>query len=410
MASTLDKNEELSIEQHLSDGSPDELEWQRPDNRFLPIRAADLESVLIADAEGLGFDEAVLRDKLLEIRARIDAETLELRQQIETEYLPFDPDRDTRPLEDLNEVRNDANYELLYARLTYLLDKANFEQLTDIQIEQAIRKAKSRRINVRVQSDKVDHLEIWIRGQGSLTKRKLTWRHPIAGVEVESAIFKRMAVVARLKDDPHVIVKLFKDIPEADVEALLPHAQATMTWLDQIKLLGSGAGALGTTLFKLFSIAISFVTLGKLLWILLIGLITLSARTVSGYQNVRKTRSGQRVQHLYFQNLSNNLSAIQLVLSMVKQEELKEAFIGFVFAHKLTLDCERMLDQQANQERQPAAGQDCTFDQQYLCDAIELYLSQKLDAEIDFDIDDAVETLVRLGFVENENDLRIKSF
>ncbi len=370
-------------------------QWHRLDDRFIPLRADDLERVLIDDAASLGCDPDELKKTCAHFREQIDLEACSFRRLIEREYAPFDPDRDTKSLTDLETSRTPEDYANMLRRFTYLLDKANFEKLSDVQIEQAIRRANSRRITVRVKSDAVQHLEIWVRGRGKTTSRKITWRHPFAGVEIEKEVFRRMVIVARLKEEPYIVVKLFKDIPESDVEALLPHAQATMTLLDRVQLIGSGAGALGATLAKLMTIAISFAALGKLILILLFGLVTMMLKTFSGYRNARINRRGQRVQHLYFQNLANNASALQWLVSMVKQEELKEAYLAYAFGCKLSRGASRW-------KNSPSISDMTT--------GIENYLSRKFEIDVDFDINDAINTLIRLGAIDGLSDLTPKKY
>ena len=365
-------------------------DWHRPDDRFIPLRAEDLEQVLIADAAFFGCDSEELRKTCERFREQIDRESRSFRRLLEREYAPFDPDRDTMSLTEIEDCRRPEDYENILRRLSFLFDKANFEKLSDVQIEQAIRRANSRRMTVRVRSDAVEHLEVWVRGRGEITQRKTTWRHPIAGVEFETEIFRRMVVVARLKDDPNIVIKLFKDIPESDVESLLPHAHATMTLLDRIKLVGSGAGALGATVAKLMTIAISFAALGKLIWILAFGLFTLMLKTFSGYRNARINRRGQRVQHLYFQNLANNASALHWLISMVKQEELKEVYLAYSFGTKLSGATGRW-------KQTPSIAE--------MSRGIENYLNDKFDFEIDFDINDAINSLIRLGAIDGLHDL-----
>ena len=229
-------------------------------------------------------------------------------------------------------------------------------------------------------------LRIWVRGRGATTKlERRAWR-PWQADEIEVPLFKRLVVVTRLKGEPHVILKLFKDIPEAEAEALLPHAEVTMSLWDRIKLLGTGAGTLGITVTKLTKIAIGFAALWKLAWILLIGLATVSVRAAFGYRNARINRNWQRTQHLYFQNLGNNASALQLLVAKVKQEEFKEVLLGYLFS-------------------QPSCGADNSV----LRDRVEAYLQERFGVEVDFDVDDATGKLERLGLCANVDASDVRS-
>ena len=214
-----------------------------------------------------------------------------------------------------------------------VLEKANFERLSDVDVASAVRAANASGLRVRLRPERVDHLELWIRGYGSTERHYRTWRKPIQGESRTLEVFRRIVVVARLHDDPHVLIKMFKDIPVADIEALLPHAEVEMSWRDRALLLGGGAGTLGTTALKISKIALSVAMLGKLAWIVLVGTAMIGYRTFAGYRRARSSRDSQRTKNLYFQNLSNNGAALATLIAMITQEELKEAILAYALCH-----------------------------------------------------------------------------
>ncbi|MCA9239031.1 MAG: DUF3754 domain-containing protein [Planctomycetales bacterium] len=360
--------------------------WQ-PESRFVPVRAADLARLLTQDAERFGLTSMGLSEVLQAIRTAIEQEACSFHSELEEAYAHFNPDRETVRLKDLEASSDLAAFEDLIRRLSYLLDKANFEQLEEVGIAETIRRASSNRIQVRIRPELVERLDLWVRGHGVTPNKVRTWKHPIKGEEERTPVFKRMAVVARLKDDPHVMIKLFKDIPVAEVEALLPHAEVTMTLLDRVKLFGSTAGVMGTMALKLAKVAIALAYFTQILWILLIGVGTIALRTFFGYRNAKTSRDWRRTQRLYFQNLGNNASALQQLLAAVKQEELKEAYLAYALAH------------------QPGAD---GLTSSGLRRRVEAYLEEKLGVEVDFDIDDAVETITRLNLWKKDGGQQVR--
>lgn len=347
--------------------------WSPPDNRFLPIRACDLTQALADDATRFGLDTSSVLEFAAVLQQVIDRETTAFERKLTDAYAKFNPDRETRTLGSGCALEG-HEYETLCNQLALLLDKANYEELDDVQIAQAVLRAKTRNLAVRVDPNRVEFLRLWIRGRGDCAKRERCrwkpWRHQ----DVQVPVFKRLVVMTRLKGDCHVMLKLFKDIPEAEAEALLPHAEVTMSLWDRIKLLGSGAGTLGVTVSKLLKIAIGFAALWKLAWILLIGAATLGVRAALGYRNARLNRDWQRTRHLYFQNLGNNASALQLLVAKVKQEEFKEALVAYLFRHA-----------------QSAVGPVA------VCDVVESYFRDRFEVEVDFDMSDADDKLQKLG-------------
>lgn len=353
--------------------------WSRPDDRFIPVRASDLVHHLAHDAARFGLDADAVRSFAGALGEVIDRETGTFERRLADAYARFNPDRDTLTAADLEPATPDE-YELLCTQLAYLLDKANYEELSDVEIAQAVLRAGTRNLSVRVDPTRIEFLRLWIRGRGETTKReRCRWR-PWQHQETKVSVFKRLMIVARLKDESYVRLKLFKEIPEAEVEALLPHAEATMSLWDRIKLLGTGAGTLGVTVMK---IAVGFAAIWTLAKILLVGIATLGIRSALGYRNARINRDWQRTRHLYFQNMGNNASALQLLVATVKQEEFKEVLLGYVLSH---------------------SGEAETPQPPTLCEHVEQYLHDQFGVDVDFDIADAEGKLARLGLRGEEQD------
>ncbi len=350
--------------------------WSRPDDRFIPVRACDLAHRLATDAGLFGLESDSVHEFAAALEEVIDRETGTFERRLADAYARFNPDRDTQPIV-ADEPATADEYELLCTQLAYLLDKANYEELSDVEIAQAVLRAGSRNLSVRVDPTRVEFLRLWVRGRGETTKlERCRWK-PWQKQKINVPVFKRLMVVARLKDEPYVRLKLFKEIPEAEVEALLPHAEVTMSLWDRIKLLSTGAGTLGVTLSKVLKIAIGFAALWKLAWILLIGVATLGVRSALGYRNARMNRDWQRTRHLYFQNMGNNASALQLLVATVKQEEFKEVLLVYVLRHA---------SDTRNDSRPPNPREQ-----------VEQYLREQFDVEVDFDINDAESKLTNLG-------------
>ena len=59
----------------------------------------------------------------------------------------------------------------------------------------------------------------------------------------------------------------------------------------------------------------------NLLWVLALPLAALSWKIFSAYRRALKDRSSHRAQHLYFQSLGNNRSALFLITKMICEEE-----------------------------------------------------------------------------------------
>ncbi len=357
----------------------------KPDDRFIPLRASDLAEALIADRDAFGEDVRELRSVAAALCDVIDQEARSFAHALADLYARFNPDRDTLVLDELDEEAQQAEYESLRRRLLYLFDKANFEQMSDVEIERAVKAANSQGLRVQLREEMIDELTIWVRGKALTTRRFRTWRHPLKGVPRDLPVYRRLVVMARLKNDANVVLKLFKDLPIADIESLLPHAEVRMNWLDRIKVFGGGAGAAGSTAAKLFKLAAGLVYWSRITWILLAAFGMIAVRSLLGYRSTRKLRDSLRTQHLYYQNLDNNGGVVHSLIGMIAQEEFKEALLAYAF-------CRFKADE--------------VFNERDLATQVGAYLQRRFDVTVQFDAADAIETMQRLDLWEDPSTLR----
>lgn len=284
---------------------------------------------------------------------------------------------DTGPVQAAEEV---------IAQLSMLLEKANFEKLSEEQVVAAVKTANTHGMRIHLDPGRVVDLDVWIRGHGLGTTRRRTWRSPVKGAMVEVPTIRRLALVTRLVEDPHIHVKLFKEIPLRDMEALLPNARVRMGPKDMAMLVGGGDGAVLTLVTKLVAVGLAAAT--QLIWVMALPLAGLSWKTFSGYRRAMKDRTAQMTRNLYFLNLGNNAAAIHMLATMVAQEELKEALLLYAFC--------------AGESEDNRPG-----DLHELDVRVQTYLKARLGVVVDFDMGDAVETMDRLGLWSDREDLRV---
>lgn len=373
------------------------IDHHRPDDRFIPVRACNLLKALVADAPHWGADGAAVAEFAEALERVIVQDSGAFERDLAERYNNVNPDRDTIQVGDGASLRTPAAYADLTARLDYLLSKANFTQLKDVDITSAVHAANSRGLHVRLHPQRLLYLAIWVRGRAEIELCRRTWRTPRGQLQ-RLQVFRRLAVVARLKDDPNVQLKMFKEIPTPDVEALLPHAEVEMNWYDRLKLMGGGAGMLGTTATKLLEVASGAIVLSRLLWVLMFGAGVLCVRTFFGYRNVRARRDLQRTTNLYYQNLANNAGVIHSLVSMTAQEDFKEVLLAYLFCHA-----------DGREPAQPAAPPSgrpfhapCELAQR-----IERYLHERFDVHFAFDVEDARTALERLGLWADAERVRV---
>jgi len=352
-----------------------------PDDRYVPLRPDDLVSALADDAARFGLEAAQVRAVAEALDRVVSQEIEDLRRGLERAYHPLNPARDTLLLGgDAERAEQVARARRLVA---YVLDKANYEALDSAQVEAAVGAANSYGIRIRVNPERVQWIELWVRGRTTGMRLVRTLRRPLRGEEREIELYRRLAVVFQGKDEDALNLKLFREIPVADVEALLPHAEVAMSGLDRLKVVGGSLGALGGVATKALE---TTVAASQMLWLGVIALGGLSVRSFFGYRRAKHTRLSQMTHHLYYQNVANNAGVLDQLVASIGQEDLKEAVLAYAVVHGGGVRDEAGL-------REQVAG----------------WLRERFGVEVDFDGPDAVSTLERLGLWADREGWRVRA-
>lgn len=186
-------------------------------------------------------------------------------------------------------------------------------------------------------------------------------------------------------------LKLFRSIPVPDLEMLLPNCKVKMRRIDQaavfVPAVVSVALAASKVIFSITAIIglIQFwmglskespVVSGG--WgLVAAGSFTLLGITMGAWTKYQKRRleyANSHSQTLYFQTLDSEAGAFLRVLDEAFEEEAKEAALAYAFLAARGPANERELDER-----------------------IESWLRQRIGVEVDFEVDDALAKLERLG-------------
>src|SRR5262249_51359562 len=145
-------------------------------------------------------------------------------------------------------------------RFTWLMERANYKRLDQAAIEAAMQEVSLWGINMVIDFSVFERLEMFVRGD-HIGRRffKRWWQFWKRPEEVRVPIYQRLALIIKLRrhkrlprdlDTADVYLKLFKDIPKADIEMLLPGGRVQMPGLVKLKMSGSLFSGLGALVFK----------------------------------------------------------------------------------------------------------------------------------------------------------------
>jgi len=338
-------------------------------------------------------------------------------------YLPFDPDAD---ICGMDEVPDDhlAQYQArLFEELRKLVEGANYDEITQDEVDQILTANSPYGVAVHVELSEFEDLMLYARGATSEERWERDWRwlflkHRCYRVPIFQRLFlalKFKSEDARAKDimaryglseqkarkrvkkerahlpahlcPRSVHIKVFKHIPQIDLEMLFPNTQVRLKYIDKLKLwiTGGSGGVIGlvTAVPKIMASTATVATNPIGLLMALGGLGAVFFRQVMNFFNTRNKYMMQLAQNLYFQSLSNNRGALTLLIDRAEEEDIKEDILLYSLLLK-----ERVYRNEIDDAKQ----------------AIEQFLLQEFGVKVGFDIADAMNRLSRDGLIREMPD------
>ncbi|MBB3046345.1 hypothetical protein FHR99_000581 [Litorivivens lipolytica] len=375
--------------------------------RFIPFRRRDI--VTMCEQEGgLSEEQAEqFRQANALIEDFFQRDFHAIKQRLKDAYAPLDPDADTRCT-----AVAAQNPDELSQTLASVLNRGNYEKVTEEGLNAAFESASLFNIRLFVDLNDFDDVLLYTRG---VSERTETLSGPLGlfSRTVTFRNFDRVVLYIRFKSDIDenstlggcrpgaTMLKLFKDVPEADLEMLFPNTRIGMRFRDKLLIgipaLISGGVVLttkvGATLLLLGSLfgfwlglknepvtldrnavlalAAGLGALGGYLW-----------KQFSNFRN-RKLRFTQALtRNLYFKLLDNNAGVIHRILDDAEESECKESTLAYYFLLR--------------------AGEPLSAEA--LDETIESWFQERWQCTLDFEVDDALNKLERLGLAEKHGE------
>jgi hypothetical protein len=364
-------------------------------DHYIPIHAADLARKLGDEPSVTIFEREQFRHFCQLLQATIHHEYHTRLNKLKEDYAPFDPDDDGRGRGSLSDQERAARSSKMFADFNALLMRANYRRLSREEIEAAIRSPSITGLRLRFNLDLFERLEVYVRGSCELPRPKspVALGLPALGngkANLSPTIpgYRRMVLIFRLRrrspltdpiDTRAIVLKLFKDIPQEDVETLLPGASVTLGMVEQAQIVVPTLSGIALTLFKLLKGAVLVAFAGIYGLLAFIGLVSgavgYGLRSFYGYLRTREKHQLSLTRHLYYQNLDNNSGVIYHLLAEAEEQDFREAILAWWLLWR-----GRMSDATAEQ----------------IDAAAEEWLDKHCGVKADFEIGDALEKLQRL--------------
>lgn len=384
--------------------------------RFIPYRKADVIEMCIDDAKLASAEISDFPDFCKILQVIFHYEFHQRLEILKNCYAPFNPDTDTRALHSYSEQeKNDLHAELV-RELKDILSAANFERITAEDLEQALAEESLFKIRLEVDFNDFKDVIFFRRGE-SIRQETLVRFYGLSKKSFTFTNYDRVAVFITFKEKAYfeqqkrknlyfepgsTIIKLFHNVPKADLEMLFPNSKVRMKPIDKLIIgvpaLVSGivvvVTKLGASLMLIASVIAFWLGFAKEevqikqnhLIALGAGLATLGGlifRQINKFKNRKISFMKALADNLYFKNLDNNAGVFHHLIDAAEEEEFKEAVLAYYFL--LTSDQ--------------------SLTQQQLDEKIENWFATRWKCQLDFEIDDALLKLIRLKLVVRDGEM-----
>ena len=311
-------------------------------------------------------------------------------------YSGLDPDSDRMLLAvPTDALRDPLTSELLEQTQDVLL-RANYHRLSPEDIAQALKAASQWGVRIRLNFSALQQLEVYARGCVIGQRETRNWRTWYRATSKEVPLYQRLVVVFRTDasfpsdqfDPRRVYLRMFKNVPQQDVDMMLPATGIQMTWLDHSKIVVPSLYAAAVTLWRflrnvmLLAFFGVFKTVGMVLLVLFA--VAFGLKSMFTYRsNTKRRYMLNMTQNLYYQNLDNNAGVLLRLLEEGEQQEACESVLAYFVTAVLLAE-------------QPAIALD-EIDR--LCEEL---LQQATGIQVDFDVEATARNLMHLGLLKIE--------
>lgn len=373
-------------------------------DRFIPMgRAALIDALATRPGQPAGSERAI-RQLGRWLTLLFHLRFFEAREALKDRYPAFDPDQPgDGPLPGDGPERAE-----LFAALEPALEAANFRRLGVGEL--ALDNSRAGRVRARVVVPDENYEEVRFYGRGRRIRqytlktlfglRRIPVKEPIFDFVVFAAAASRSLPPGSRLRPGGVYIKLFRDIPQGDLNTLYPDARVAMKLADKLIIgIPAVAGGVPIMLNILPALSVLLLVMGAYLGVsgtveedsLKQALAALSGLgALAGFlvrQWTKYERQKLRYQKLvldnaYFNSVNNNRGFFDFLIGASEESEVKEAILAYAFL-------------MGRKAPVPAADLDRE---------IEDWLRAQTGTDTDFELDDALRKLRELGILGENMD------
>jgi hypothetical protein len=388
-------------------------------DQFIPVRKSDILDALV-DAGQLPSDtlKAQFRQVCRMLGAIYHYEYFERLEVLRRDYYYFNPELDRHARIKIENV--ERAYGELITSFTGVLKGANFVEVSHEEIERAHRESVLVNVNLSTPVDDFREVRFFRRGHHQETfelRKWFGWRRQ----KIDAAVYDDVILLVATKpeEEPNgkkkrkrkratlgkirpgaVLLKYFRNIASADLNALYPNVRVVMSLFDKLFFsVPALAGGIPILLKLASTITVLFLVVGFYLGVsaavhedqmksalaALSGLVALGGFLMQQwvkYQRQSLKYQKELTDNVYYRNINNNAGIFDYIIGAAEEQECKEAFLAYYFL-----------------STSPTPLTEDELDRR-----IERWLSEKFSIDIDFEVDDALAKLEKLELLRRDGD------
>jgi len=386
-------------------------------DQFIAVRKEDILDALVEDGPlGSEAERAQFRLICRMLAAIYHYQYFSQLERLRHDYYYFNPE--LGPHTHFLPAELERAYADLIDSLHAVLKGANFIEMPHAEIDAAHRERKVMKVAVEAPVDDYRDIKFFRRGHHTETIEERGWfglrkrTHTVTvhddvvllvAMKPEADIaskHERKRLSERKLVPGSVLIKYFRNIAASDLNALYPNVRVVMSLLDKLTLsVPALAGGIPILLNLASTVTVLFLVVGFYLGIVaavehdemktafaamsgLVALVGFVMRQYLRYQRQSLKYQKELTDNIYFRNVDNNAGIFDYIIGAAEEQDCKEAFLAYYFLR--------------------VAGAPPT---QVALDAtIEQWMRGKFAVDIDFEADDALRKLDRLGLLSRDGE------
>ena len=398
-----------------------EPDAQRKREKFIPVtRFALMDRLTMPSAWPAGEAQDARRFfRYLDYwrQQQYSAKLLELEQI----YEAFSPDSDLLMTRQFTEEERARLKHRVVESVDSLLQRANYVRIDPTDVDLILTKDSHYGLDLAVDMKAFDDILIYYRGASNRKHERRRFQKFMRKEEFDVPVFQRLFILFKLKpfdarveeymasdglsreqaikrvtknrahlppgiNDQNIYMKLFKNMPRRDIEMVFPNTEVRFRLLDKLRLGVSAGGGLGMGAVGAAG-KIALITTNPIAAAgAVAGLGGVAFRQAMSFLNQKQRYMVVMAQNLYFHTMADNRGVILKIAARGAEEDVKEEMLLYTVLAK----------EKATRADLPAIDL-----------AIEQFLARTFGVKVDFDIEDALDRLVRDGIVTEEANGRL---